>query len=358
MTEGFWGTSASGAQTWHPLVDFVGAGFVGMSTDSDLVWLSPARADLLLGAIHHGVAVILESGPRTRLTEPMREALTEAGGLWVVRSADGTRFDALTGRQLPRPGGPVVADGEDQARASAWLVGDSASLTVQLIISWSVRLKAEQDTLLGGSVETFLTALGLPLPIGWGPHEPVTEPWFRPALTGYVRDRMPQPSRVIVLGEGSSVALTMTVQRTSHGVEEMVTGLVALESTTVADDALTARLVAALKALADGTMPLFAFAMARMGRSDLTASAHIPGLPLPVAMLIGPPGVRQLGIDVPSQVQRWQAVAVGRARLPGLVYPLMPTSESDTHRLADILGDMDPALLASVLPSDIRAVGQ
>ena len=80
----------------------------------------------------------------------------------------------------------------------------------------------------------------------------------------------------------------------------------------------------------------------------MTCWPRLPGAPMPVAMLIGPPGVKELAIDVNAAADRWGALVAGRGKLPALVYPLLGQDGADAGRLPAILAGFDPELLHAV----------
>jgi len=275
----------------------------------------------------------------------MRDMLTTLGGRWVVR--DEEWCDGLTGARV-NVADPLAGVDRSEPLPSAFLTGGPTE-ELQLVVSWSMRIWTDERTQLGHSVETFLAGLDLGAPMGWGLGEPVTRPWSMAAVTEFARSRMPQPTCLVVVGAGARAVLTMTVQRTSHGVEEMCTGLVGLGGV---DDPAAARRLAAvpqvLAAMCEGTMPLFGLVLARSGPSDLTCWPRLPGPPMPVAMLIGPPGVIELGVDVLAEADRWGAVVAGRKKFPALVYPLVASDGADPSRLSAILAGFDRDKLRAV----------
>jgi len=333
----------------HVLVDGAGPGWVSTTATAERVWLSAAREDLLLQASREGSRVAIVTGPGARLTEPLRDTLTTIGGKWVIRDRTLGLWDGLSGATLESVGQAFEQASSRHVNAGFLTPAEMGQL--QLVVSWSMRLKAEAETVLAGSVESFLHGMGLGDPWGWGLHEPVTEQWSRQTITKLARSRMPGPVRLIVAGGVGDLrtVLTLMVQRTSHGLEEIVTGLVGVGSVTDAE--ATRRLLSVTDVLADmclSTMPLFALVMSRAGSMDLAQEPRLTGAPMPVAMLIGPPGVRELGIDVDDAASRWAAVAAGRSRLPALIYPLLPHESSDATKLYDILRGLDQNRLRAV----------
>jgi len=250
----------------------------------------------------------------------MRDTLVTLGGQWLVDDPTFGLYDGLSGLTAASLG-DAFAPREGRRVCDAFLQPGECS-ELQLVVSWSIRHKAEVSTVVGRSIEVFLAGLGMDQPDGWGLQEPVSEVWDPVELTRFARTRMPEPSRLVVTGGGDvgRVVLMLMVQRTIHGVEELVTGLVGLCQ--VDDPAATARLGQVSKALAgmcDGSMPLFGLVLARVGSADLSWQPMVPGAPMPVAMLIGPPGVHELQVDIADSVNRWGAVPAGRPRLPALV---------------------------------------
>jgi len=321
----------------HPLVDAAGPGWVATETGPGLVWASGARTDLLARAVRERSRVVMVSPVESRLTESMRDLLTSLGGLWVVRDHTGRLTETRTGRLIDDL--EAALHPPDAAAVADWFVPSGPPQAVQLIVSWSIRHRAEAATVIGPSLDTFLAKLGLGPVTGWGVHEPVTEPWDPVAMTKYARERMPESTRITITGSGDHpVALTLLVQRTDHGVEELVTGIVgAGHWSDPAADARLEAVSAALAALCEAAMPLFGLVLARGGRADLATPPSLPHPAAPVAMLIGAPGVRQLEIDVPDLCGRFDAIQAGRPRLPAIVFPLLPTPARGAGRLREVL---------------------
>jgi len=229
--------------------------------------------------------------------------------------------------------------------------------TVQLVVSWAIRHKADKDTVIGSCVETFMGGLGLDAPSGWGIADPGEHPWDIEEMTWFVRSRMPEPTRLVIGGPPGTAALTMTVSRTSHGVEEVVTGFI---TAGLWDDSQSAKrvdmVVDALEMMCAGTMPLFAIVLVRAGWAD--AGANQPRTPLaPVAMLIGPPGVRELGLDVGQFQEKFGARAAGRTRLPGLVFPLVSDEEDGPAKLTRIVTTIGEDKIWSALGWNVNPQG-
>jgi len=207
--------------------------------------------------------------------------------------------------------------------------------TVQLIVSQSVRHKAVDTTVLGGTVEILTEELHGAAPAGWGTYEPALRPWDRGALTELVRGRAPQDTSLVLSGgPDHPVSGTLQLHRTAHGLEETTQLLLAVGApgSDTARRAIEA-LPGAFATIAAHHMPLFGLVMARTGRRDLTIDSLLAPPPTALGMLIGPPGVRDLGLDVAALAERFDARVVGRPRIPGLYFPLGGLTDPGWGRL-------------------------
>ncbi|MCL2490208.1 MAG: DUF6177 family protein [Propionibacteriaceae bacterium] len=307
-----------------------------------VVGLSCDRAEFLDAAATRGLTPVLASGPDSALSEAMRDYLALAGGRWVVKDAAGL-YDGSTGAPLQS-----WDDNVSQPLPQADGYRRPASVdAMRLVISFAQRHKADASTVLGGMLEGFLTGLGLGHPGGWGSCEPVDEQWDRTAMTGHLRARMPDSSKVVVAGCDPAVSAVIQAQRTSTGVEEIVTGLVSVGP--IGEPITQQRIESVAEALAElctGTMPLFGLVMAHAGRADLAWEPRLPDVPTPVALLIGPPSVKELRLDVTEETERWSAIQAGRPKLPALVYPLAG-SDNPAARFLELATRLEQASVAA-----------
>lgn len=307
----------------HPLVDSVGDGSIRYETRAGIVRLGRAQADLLATAAAEGARPILVTDGLSVVTEAFRQALVETGGAWVVRGDDGLR-NGLDGGRLDRfedavrTGPPTSVQDVAVGYLRPW-----QPTVEQLVVSASVRHRAADETVLGATTELMAAELAGAAPTGWGTHEPAGRVWDRRRLTEAARSRMPDPTRFVAVGSPAApVAMTITVQRTEHGVEELTTGLLSVGA--LGDAVTEVRLAAVpqvLGRLATTQLPLFALVLRRPGRADLAQAPRLAAPPLPVAMLVGAPAVRQLDLDVEAMRDRFGAVVAGRPRIPALVLP-------------------------------------
>lgn len=347
----------------HPAVDGSDDTILQHETRSEVVHLSEARSDLLRRASADGRRVVLVTDERSNLTYPMHDALVGTGGVWVVREAGGTLRDGTGGRVLDSvsaaaggtapgltfagtgtdPGtglvSPVflrsepVGDGPDAADVRRRL---DAPLGRQLVVSVSVRHQSRRTTLLGRTTEILAEHLaGAPV-LGWGVREPAIVPWDRTAFTAYARGRAPEDVRLVVVGDG--FVGTVVVRRTNAGLEETTQLLLrAGPSGSDAARAVVDAVPTTLGRLSSTLVPLFGLVTTRTGRADLLVPSILETPVVPVAMLLGPPAVRELGLDLGLLVDQHDAQVVGRRRVPGIVVPLGTFDHADWDRLAGVV---------------------
>lgn len=309
----------------HPLVDRSSPEIVLTETRATVAYLSGGRADLLARCAEQGRRPVLVSDEVTRLTYPMREALLDARGAWVVRGIDGTLRDGLDGRRLDKVS-EVFGTRPPQAPedVAVRFLRPVPTQVAQLVVSLSVRHRAADTTVLGAPAELLTTELTGAAPDGWGVHEPAGLAWDRPRLTATARQRMPRDTTFVLASDGQrAVSGTLQVARTSHGLEETTQLLLGVGAPGSPEAAgALARLPEVASLLTLQQMPLFGLVLGRQGRADLTVPSVLEPPPTPLGMLLGPPGVRELGLDVAEAAARVDARVVGRPRVPGLWIPL------------------------------------
>ena len=295
---------------------------------------------------------MLVTSDRSRLTVGLRAALVSAGGIWAVHDDEDRLRDGLTGAPYDDVDTAVSsADGpvEGATGAPPALVADAVDTTCQLSVDLTVLHRASHDTSLGGAVETLGGAVSGTLPTRWGTTEPLDHVWDRWVLTQHARHRAPETVRLVV--EGPHLSATITARVTDQGIEE-TTALV-VDVVDGALDEAVARLTDALAGIAESSLPTFALVIAREGESDRCVRAVTYPPPNPVALLIGAPSVRRLGLDRASLDAERPVVVVGRPRLPAYVVPLGDATTSGWNALHRTLEAVGPERLAELVASPL-----
>ena len=321
----------------HPLLDFGGSiandesgalgpratatAYAATESRSPVIFLNAGRISLLAQAQDESRRVVLVTDELCCLTPAFAEVWREAAAAWVVRSANGLR-EGFTGRQLSEIGevftAPRIRSVDD---VDLGFLRPAPATAVQVMAVISLRHKARATTILGGPMAEVAKIISGAAPRVWGAHEPAGNRWNREDLTGFAQSQMPGP--VLAVGVGTSFRSTLTVQRTSAGIEEITEAHLSLGvPSTVAFEDHRNRIMSYLSGLAENSMPLVGLIMARPGRADLLIPPFLQHPPTPMALLIGPPGVRALDISIDQMRRQFGAVSVGRPRIPGLLFSL------------------------------------
>ena len=328
----------------HPLLDFGGhvgdqsggTAYAATESRSPVIFLNAGRVSLLAQAQHEGRRVALVTDELSCLTPAFAEVWREAGAAWVVRSPNGLR-EGFTGRRLSDVGEVFTASAiRSVDDVDLGFLQTAPATAVQILAIISLRHRARLTTILGGPMaELAKITNGVALQV-WGAHEPVGNLWRREDLTTFAQSQMPGP--VLVVGAGRRFRSTLTVQRTSAGIEEITEAHLSLGvSSTVAFEDHRNRMIGYLSSLAEKAMPLVGLIMARPGRDDLLIPAFLQHPPTPMALLIGPPAVRALNISVDQMTRQFGALRVGRPRIPGLLFSLGSLEDPTWPLLDEVL---------------------
>jgi hypothetical protein len=340
----------------HPLVDSVGDGYVVSYSAASVVHASEGRTSLIAESARAGLRVVFLTASSSRLTFGMMQLLGATRSKWVVQDASGALTDGLTGRRLEsvpdalHPG--EARDTSTTDATTADLRGPADFPTDAPERSWlhltvSVHLQAREETRVGGALTFLAGRVASAVPSGWGVHEPAGLAWDQDNLNRYVRARMPRETRVHVAGHGGlAMSALMRVTRSARGLVEETKLLVALDG----DDTAAERSIAAVPGvfadLAGTESVLLGSAFVLRGAADLAVSAQLGAPPLPVAMVLGPRAVRDLGLDPAEASERFGAIPAGRPRIPSIVLPFTREGSGSWQQYLDVAGSFDPADVA------------
>lgn len=293
------------------------------------------RADLLLASARHERRVVLHSSAQSRMSPALAAALTDVRGRWVVGDAAGTTWDGVSGRLVDLRD-PLAEETKDRLSAPTFDLPQTSDAT-EVILAASIRHRAAVEPSYGAFLETFTTALGA-APATFGPFEPTEARWERIHLSRLVT-RAPRARRLLAAsGPSSPMRGSLLFRPTTFGTEEVVEAFVATD--TDAED-LPQRVHAALEQAAASSFVLFAVVLSRRGHADLMRRPTRERTSSPLAVLIGPPGVRDLGMDLDAVVHRFGAVRVGRSRMPSVLFPFASVRDnwSQVREIVQALGE-------------------
>jgi hypothetical protein len=320
----------------QPAVDVLTDKVAVVIQDRPVIAMSAWLSDALRAAEASGRGLHLVTPPTSRLTLPTRASLTGLPSRWVVQDGGGGYHDGLSGAELAWRDGqftPVDTGGGPTPVAAAFTAGVADDGQRQSALSLRcLHPAADEHLLLGGGLEAAWRALTGGPPAGWGSAEPAAQPWSREALTDFARERAPEETWVVVVGGGAIG--TLRISPTAGGVEEDATVAVGHR---VEDPAPLADLPALAAVLVVEHRLVSALAQLRVGRADLTSPPRFEPPGTPVAFVLGPEGVADLGrrhAETPPLPDR--PLLLGTPGSPGLYYPLgdetaLPTGDGWTH---------------------------
>lgn len=337
-----------------PLVDRSGDGWVLSESTSPVLHLSASRRRFLAGAAAIGRRPIIVTGEDSVLTHALHEALQALGGAWVVESDAGVR-DTRMGRRIARPEDVFAPDFDPQPAPEH--ARRPPAETSQVTILASVRQRNRLTAQYGGAVELLADLLVDDAVLDWGVQEPTAVPWDAQQVAAYGREALSHAPWLVVNGTGASghaVTGTMRLRPTKQGSEEIIT-LVADVGPEDSQDAAEAFLDAPAllgELLAEG-VPLIAIAFGGIGRADLHRGPTLERPGVPLALLIGAPGVSRLEVPLTELVERFDAQIVGSARRPAVVVPLGEgISPANFERMRDVLWALNPTVLAAEIGTE------
>ncbi|WP_026341619.1 DUF6177 family protein [Actinomadura atramentaria] len=258
--------------------------------DRPLVALSAWISGALRDCEESGRTLQLVTPLETRLSLPLRSVTAGAAAQWVVRHNDGF-YEGLSGRPLQWNGSTFVPVPQARDYAPGFTTAPAAPVGAQLGLTYRVRHDAEG--LLGAAVDRLLQLLTGKWPAGWGPAEPLENPWQPDRVTEYARGR--STARIIVGGDGPRPAQAVCDFSTAGGgaVEESTTVTVGYAPQDPPPLQHLGSLIAAMAA----DQPLTSMSVQLTpGRADLTSEPRWMGAAAPVAMAVagnvaGPAGI-------------------------------------------------------------------
>lgn len=318
----------------HPMIDGAGDGWIATQTRRPVAALDTAVADFLARTVADGRRPLVISGPDTRMTQPLWNALRGVAGAWVVQTEDAF-FEAASGVTLAAPADALTASPSTGATPHpAWGLSPLAT-RLQVVFTVATRHRVSRPLRLGGPAAALVESLTGAPPHAWGATEPITARWDRDALTASSRRRMPNDSLWCFRGRPDAPVIgTIQIARTAEGIEETTHLWADISGPGSArSHALTGEALDALRSAAAHGMPLLGLALAQIGVPALERLPVQPTPPAPLALLIGPPGVRATGLAAQDWVTAFGSETLGRPRLPAVLTRLGSTNGGGWERL-------------------------
>lgn len=328
----------------HPVADEATDRWLVYDTCSTWVAFTEPLRVLLEVAATDRPRPILVTSPDARLSPFAAAALGEAGGAWVVRADDGP-FDAVTGQPL--------ASFDD-----LWNRPDRLHPTFQAIpppahtiITYDVYtgLRADPETQTGRTAQTMTRALGGAGLDWWGTTEPLLDPWDADRIATFAKASMPRTPALLLSGTGAQYA-RLWAGRARHGLVERAAGGVPVGTSSTLSD-LVAVASDALVTVNDQATVLVGIAWAGARTAQAATAPGARPADQPLAVLIGPRAVRDLGADLAAVSEHHDTQVLGRARTPSLLVRFNASEADRWPELLDLVQTLGPQAVA-------RAVGR
>ncbi|MCK7626957.1 DUF6177 family protein [Streptomyces sp. RS10V-4] len=311
----------------HPAVDVLTDKVAVVIQDRPVVAMTAWLSDAFRAAATAELGLQVVTPPGATLSPAVRESLSTWPCRWVVRDERGGYYDGLTGAVLrwhdgmfaPVPSPDATAD-DPRTPVAATYQDVTPAAGRQLAVTFRTVHPADEHLVLGGALESIWRELTGRPPAGWGTAEPANLPWSPRQLTDLARDRAPEPTWVVVVGNPERPGLaTVRISRTKAGVEEDVTlmfGYGPDEAPPI--DALprAAELLATRHRLQSMLIQL------RKARRDLAVPPRFEGPGVPLAFVLGAEEVSGIPDDRARKTPLTEAPApLGPQTRPALYYP-------------------------------------
>ena len=313
-------------------------GYVLTESRAPVVRLTSARVGLLAESAAAGVPIVLATDEPPLLSPAFAEVWQEAGAGWVVRSPDDSLRDGFTGRRLRRVADVLKAGSGAAEDLAVNHLRPMPADAVELLVTVSIRHRSRSAPVLGHALELLAVAAAGAPPTGWAAHEPAEQPWSVGSVTAYERDRM--EAECVLVADGPLLTATLTVRRTTQGVDEIVRAHVNLGRPGEVDlAAVESRVISALADVAVGSTPEVGLVLVRPARADLLVPPVLQHPASPLALLLGGAALATLPAER-EVLGGLGGVVLGAGPGAGMIFPLGSPSQEPWPQLEQILGGL------------------
>ena len=342
--------------SFSPFADGWGHDYRTLLCSSERVTLTAAVRGFIRDALMSQVRPVLGTSTAAHLGWFVADELRFSGGYWAVRGEDGAVYDGRSGYRID-----ALEDlwGEfSRDREQLWSFRELApSAQGAFFFDVFTRERAQEKTLCGAVAEHMVAGLGGGRLVRWGECEPLANVWSRTELTGSLRAQMPTSRRHLARGEHGE-PVSIQVSRTRIGLLEHTRGLVPTGEYGRPDGlaegmplAMHPAITETFKGLVDGFRPnlaMISYSEVVDQDGSLGQIASRRRMDVPLAVLIGAPAVRDLGIDVADLSVNHDVTPLGLRRAPSLLVRFSGRDEL-WHQLVAFAHDLDQERLAAVL---------
>jgi hypothetical protein len=314
--------------------------------DQEIIYRSAALTACVQAATRSNGALILQTAADSRLSLSVTMLLSRQSVRWVVE-IEGEFFDGVSGQAVSWTEDPTARIVDATSRGATDRRRNrtpQTPLVEQCVVSATLRHRASSSTELGRAAEELAYAFTGSAPSGWGADEPAAQLWKRANLTTLVRSRMPEPTTLAVASNAAlPFVAQVTASRTDLGIDEDLVAVGLGKPHTTHDG-----LMRAFAELAADTTLAFALVHRRLGRADFTTGFGAGRASSPVAVLLGPRAVRDLGLDRLESAPLPAPQRLGPDRVPSLLWMLDPSPGNGWRQLDALARHVGPDRVATV----------
>lgn len=296
----------------HPF-DYAGPGLCAVLQDKPVVALTSWIARSYAAAVDSGRQFAVLTPSTATITLPLAVLLGEPGCRWIATSPTNDLYDGFTGRTLEWAAKGVAPKAEESVEPHFLLTEPEAAGYAH--VRAEIVHQASYGARVGVFTQSVVESLTGSAPLGWGLHEPVSEPWDATAVSDFSLDRSPRSTRLVVVGapgSGSSRGVptigVLTVERTASAVIESV------ELLLDTDEPLTGADLGEIASAMHGAHARSALIGHGVGYSGLARPARFTGSTVPACAVFGP---EALVATAPPDAVAWATESGGHARLLG-----------------------------------------
>lgn len=318
----------------QPAIDVLTEKVAVVIQDRPVVAMTAWLSDAFRAAAGAGLGLQIVSPAGTTLSPAVRDSLGGPPSRWIVQDERDGYYDGLTGAVLRWQGtmfapvaSPAATDNDPHTPVAATYQEVADTGERQLALTFRMVHPADERLVLGGGLESAWRELTGKPPAGWGTAEPANLPWSLRRLTDLAYGRAPEPTWLVVVGNGDRPGIaTVRITRTEAGVEEHVT--LAFGYGTDEEPPVEA-LPGVAETLATRHRLQSMLVQVRKARRDVSVPPRFEGPGVPLAFVLGPEEVRGLPGDRARRTPLPQPpVPLGPKSRPALYYPL-PGDASD-----------------------------
>lgn len=310
--------------------------YVASSTS---VLLTEPLSTFLLTTVEQGRRPVLLTRTDARVSSLATLALGRAGAFWAVRDSSGV-YDGLSGHQITAFSDLWGLARIDMPRLAGFGEQRDDSIAV-LMFEVYAHHRVSGNVSMGGLAEDAITGLGGAQPDVWGRVEPLAEHWNDAALTESIRRTMPDSDVVHARAADGSFA-AISAGRTKRGVHELVKGGVPVGGYVPLKMDLMARATQMLTRVHARYTPTLALVSVAELDAGVTQRAATRRPEAPVAVLLGPAVLHDLGADLAELGRRHDVTVLGRSRVPSALVRFGAEDRGMWEQLLTFAADLGP----------------